>query len=392
MKPHDLNLADPAFSTRSPEVAQARAAHWCARTPFGIAVLRHREAGMLLRDRRLRQGSHAWPETVGLEGEFADFWTGSIIAKEGADHKRLRGLFQGAMRDDDIAALIPKFRASAAELITPMLDRDADFMAAFALPFAGQALCHVLGLPGSDWPRVAEDAATLGLAMGVDAKRHEPSVNAACSRLFALADTLISAAEAGQPGFVGRLLAAADGVDRKDVRNLIVISMFGGVDTTRSQLGHAVALFLDHPEQWSALKTDTTRIDAAVEDMIRAYPTTTWATREALEDFAFGGMEIAKGETVHVLVHASAMDPALDGGSGFDVTAKRRSHFGFGGGAHHCLGAPIARADMAAALEEILARVARFSPAGTPHFRPDSGNTSPIVLPIHAHGPKSSAT
>ena len=77
----DLTAAD--FSTRGTEVLAARTRYWCARTPFGIAVLRHRQAGQLLRDRRLRQGSHAWPKYMGLEGSFSEFWTNSVIGQEG---------------------------------------------------------------------------------------------------------------------------------------------------------------------------------------------------------------------------------------------------------------------------------------------------------------------
>ena len=78
-----LDLANPAMSTRGPEVVAARAAHWCAKTPFGLAVLRFREVGKILRDRRFRQGSHNWPETVGIEGAFSEFWKGSVIGREG---------------------------------------------------------------------------------------------------------------------------------------------------------------------------------------------------------------------------------------------------------------------------------------------------------------------
>ena len=87
-----LDLADPGFSTRSQAARNARAAHWCARTPYGIAVLRHAQAGRLLRDRRLRQGSHAWPGYLGLKGAFADFWRRSLIGQEGAAHKALRAV------------------------------------------------------------------------------------------------------------------------------------------------------------------------------------------------------------------------------------------------------------------------------------------------------------
>lgn len=385
MQAHFIDLTDPAFSTRSQAVQAARDAAWYARTPYGLAVLRHREAGLLLRDRRLRQGSHAWPRHTGLTGPFAEFWTRSIIAREGPDHRRLRSVAQGALRPEAIEALRPEFSAIAHGLLDRIeagMPERVEFMTAFAVPFAGQAICALLGLPLSDWPRVADDAATLGLAMGVDAGRHEAEVNAACVRLFGLADELIVRAGTQPEGFVPRLMAGAADAPGDELRDLIVISIFGGVDTTRSQLGLGMALFIDHPDQWQRLRADPARVPAAIEEMIRARPTTTWATREAVETFDFGGLTVKAGETVQILVHATARDPAVCADPAFDIGAERKMHFGFGGGAHHCLGALVARTDMAAALDAMVARIARFDHAGAPEFLPDSGNTSPVHLPL----------
>ena len=103
--PHHLPLDDPSFSTRSDMVRAARAAHWCARTPYGLAVLRHSEVGMLLRDRRLRQGSYSWPRRHGMTGAFTRFWEDSVIGREGTDHKKLRALAVPALAPDFIAEL-----------------------------------------------------------------------------------------------------------------------------------------------------------------------------------------------------------------------------------------------------------------------------------------------
>ncbi|MEM8792929.1 MAG: cytochrome P450 [Pseudomonadota bacterium] len=378
-----LDLADPGFSTRSSEVHAARRKSWYARTPYGIAILRHREAGLLLRDRRLRQGSHAWPRVTGLEGSFARFWTNSVIAQEGARHKHLRGLFQRAIRPEHIAEMTPAFEEIASDLIDGFGKRpEVEFMEAFATRFAGQAICTLLGLPRSDWRRVAEDASCLGLAMGIDAKRHEKAVNDATDRLFALAADLVDCAAEGQAGFVARLLAEGGDLQRDELLNLIVIAIFGGIDTTRAQLGLGMSLFAEHPEQWARLRRDPELIPAAIEETIRARPTTTWSTREALESFEFEGLQIGQGQTIHILSHATASDSRISETPGFDVEASRKMHFGFGGGAHHCLGASVARTDIAAALRVLTRRISAFSTAGAPAFLPETGNTSPVSLPL----------
>lgn len=395
--PGFLDLSDPAFSTRGPSVAAARARFWCARTPYGIAVLRWREVGLLLRDRRLRQGSHAWPARTGLTGPFADFWRRSVIGREGADHRRLRDLITPVLSEGFVAAMIPTFDAIAADLTATLGAGGPDgaggrceFQSAFADPFAGRAIAALLGLPQTAWRRVAADAVSLGLAMGVEAARHKPRIDAAYLRLDALAAELVANARrrGDGSGFVGALAARFDAGKEaapppdQALLDLIVIAIFGGVDTTRSQLGLGLSLFIDHPDQWAALRADPALIAPAVEEMIAARPTTTWVTREPVEDFTFGDVTFRAGETVHLLVHASARDPAVFAGDGFDIRARRKRHFGFGGGAHHCIGFQMARTDMAAALRALSGAFRHVAYDGEPDWAPDSGNTSPRRLPV----------
>lgn len=377
-----LDLTAPDFSTRGPEVQAARAAHWCARTPFGLAVLRHRQAGQILRDRRFRQGSHDWPRKMSLHGSFADFWMRSVISLEGDSHKLQRRAAQAALSEDFVLGLRGGFEEIAKDLLAD-LPETFDFVEQFSEPFAGRAIALLLGLPVERAADLAADASTLGLAMGVDAKRHEGAVNAATGRLMGLADELLLH---GAPGsFVPRLVDAAAALgmtDEQTLRDLIVISIFGGVDTTRAQLAFAIALFAETPHHWTRLRVAPEMIPQAIEEIIRTRPTTTWATREACETVTLNEVAIPSGTTVHILVNASGTDPAAGHVAGFNPFAKRKPHFGFGGGAHHCLGQFVARTDMACALGVLLRGVARFEMAGAPDYLPDSGNTSPRCLPV----------
>jgi cytochrome P450 len=381
-----LDLANPQFSTRSREVRTAREAHWCAQTPYGLAVLRYREVGMLLRDRRLRQGSYAWPDKHGLEGPFAEFWKRSVISHEGTMHRQVRDLCVPVLSEDFVAGLVPAFDQIAAALCAELAERETcEFQEDFAIPFAGQAICALLGLDTTAWRTISHDASDLGLAMGVECKRHEPVFNAACERLTDLARDLVARARRGEDrdSYIAGLVARFEGsgLDEVALLDLIVISIFGGVDTTRSQLGLGLALFMDHPEQWGALRARPDLATNAVEEIIRARPTTTWVTREAVEDFSFGGVEVARGTTLHLLVHASARDPAICDVPGFDITVRRKRHFGFGGGAHHCIGHLVARTDIACALRALASTFRRVEPNGPAQWLPDSGNTSPVTLP-----------
>ena len=384
--PGFLDFSKVGFSTRSDEVLDARARNWYAETPLGIAVLSYDHVGHLLRDRRLRQGSHNWPKTQMASGSFADFWVRSIISQEGSYHQKLRMLSVKALSEEFIQSLVPKFDNIAETLCKELkLKSKCEFQSEFAMPFSGQAICVLLGIPLAEWVLIAKDASTLGLAMGLNYKSNEARVNAACNRLLKLADNLILEAECGndKEGLVGRLVLLGEKyseIDREALKNLIVMLIFGGVDTTRSQLGFLMALFANNIDQWHTLRKDISLVPSAIEESIRAWPTTTWVTREAIETFVFDNVKILKGTILHMLVHSSSKDPKLGEFPVFDIKIKQKRHHGFGGGAHHCLGHLVARTDMAAALRALASTFTAFKLLGQPKYLPDSGNTSPQSL------------
>lgn len=383
-----LDLKDPEFSTRGAEVVAARKAHWCAETPFGLAVLRYRQVGKILRDRRFRQGSHNWPDTVGIEGRFADFWRDSVIGREGEAHQKLRALAVPALSEEYVLSLVPAFDEIARDLCADLREKSAcEFQSAFCEPFAGQAITTLLGMEREAWPLVAHNAADLGLAMGIEAPKYQERFNAACETLFQLADQLVVKVRRGEDSesYVARMVAEFDrngDCTHEELLNTIVISIFGGVDTTRALLGLGLSLFIENPGQWQMLREDESLIPNAVEEFIRARPTTTWSTREAVEDVEMDGMMIPKGTVLNLLVHASARDPEICEDPGFDITVKRKRHFGFGGGAHHCIGHFVARTDTGCALDALRQTFRTVDYDGAPEWLPDSGNTGALRLPV----------
>ena len=183
--------------------------------------------------------------------------------------------------------------------------------------------------------------------------------------------------------------AGGAGLTAAELRDSLVLLIFGGFDTTRNQLGLAMQAFLDHPGQWRLLAERPELGPAAVEEVMRIRPTTTWVTREATADFTFDGLVIRAGTTIHLFCESAGTDPtdADDAGSGaaagFDITAgERRPHFGFGGGIHYCLGHYVARTDMCEALTVLARRLREPRPASQAAWLPDSGNTGPVRLPI----------
>ena len=384
-----FELTDPGFSVTSDEVHRARDNCWYARTSYGLAVLRHDQASRLIRHPGLRQGSSAWPAHHGItSGLFADWWAGWVLNKEGADHRRLRRLLNPAFSRRPVAAMEPRFLALAGELVDSFAEPGrCEFMAEFAEPYAARVITAMLGIPEQEWPVIARDSAIVGLAMGVRIGEHLGQIEAALTRLYAYADALISdrRANAREDCVTSLVRAHVDGdrLSETELRDTLVLLMFGGFDTTRNQLGLAMQVFIDHPEQWRLLGQRPGLAPAAVEEVLRVSPTTTWVTREALADFTFDGLAIKAGTTIHLFCEPVGTDPRAGQDSAFDITASGRPpHLAFGGGVHYCLGHLVARADMGVALAVLARRLRDPRVSGEAVWLPCSGNTGPARLPL----------
>ncbi len=385
-----FDISDPFFSASSERVRAARAASWFARTEFGLAVLRYDEVSALLKDRRLRQGSFAWPAQNGIEqGLLSEWWSEIMLSKEGEDHRRLRKLGNPAFSRTLIERMVPEFQELAEELIDSYAGSGrCEFVSQFAEPYAARVLCKLVGMDEGHWHDLARWSTDMGLAFGVTIRADLERIEAALTNLYAVSDELIAQRRI-EPGddVVSSLVQAHDAQDGRlsdiELRAMVSLIIFGGMDTTKNQLGLAMQLFVDHPDQYALLAERPELGANAVEELIRWNPTVMWATRRSTEDLEFRGLAIPEGTTIHLLSYPANSDPlAIGEGSGFDITAERPAHFGFGGGAHHCIGHWLARIDMREALPLIARRMRNPRYERPPVVRPVSGLTGPVELHI----------
>src|SRR6516162_7407069 len=254
-----LDVADPAFSVRSAHVRQAREATWYARTSYGLAVLRHDQAARLIRHPSLRQGSRLWPAHHGVtSGPFADWWASWVLNNEGEAHQRLRRLLNPAFSRRIIDRLRPRFEALTGELADAFAPNGScEFVSEFAAPYAARVM-----------------------AMGVRIREHLPEIEASLAALYGYADALIAdRRRKPREDFMTCLAcppAEEEHLADAELRDSLVLLIFGGFDTTRNQLGLAMQAFMDHPGQWRLLGERPELGPAAVEEVMRISPTTTW--------------------------------------------------------------------------------------------------------------------
>ena len=389
-----LDIASPDFAMSSEQVRDARERSWYAKTNYGFGILRYQEVTELLKHPSLNQGSAKWPDHHGVHsGLFHDWWSKNLLVLEGEEHHRIRRLLNPAFSPTVARRLEPEFQEIATELIDAMkakveADDEIEFIGDSAEPFATRALRAMTGLSHEHWPFIADRANTVGYALSVSIKEDIERIDVAVQELYEFVDQLIRERKA-EPGqdVVSRLVQFSEAGDKltdAELRNALVLMLFGGMDTTRNQLGLILQTYMRNPDQWELLAERPEEFaKPALEEALRANPTTRWVTREANEDFEYQGLQIEKGTTVHLFTMSSGTDPEAYPDPEINIEAEgRKPHHTFGGGMHHCLGHYIARADMSVALPMLAESFTDISCPGGDTWLPDSGNHGPIRLPI----------
>jgi cytochrome P450 len=144
-----------------------------------------------------------------------------------------------------------------------------------------------------------------------------------------------------------------DGELSVNLQSLLV----GGNLTTTDLIGNAMRLFLLHPDQLAKLKADPLLINSAVEEVLRYEGPVDITGRIASRDLEVGGCPVKKTQSMLLSLRGANRDPAaFSEPHRFNITRKESPHVAFGGGAHVCIGAPLARLEAQVALPAFFAR------------------------------------
>ncbi|WP_232666826.1 cytochrome P450 [Pseudonocardia sp. TRM90224] len=281
----------------------------------------------------------------------------SMLTSDPPDHTRLRRMLSREFTVRRIRALEPRIT----EIVETCLDDmaaagpPADLVTAFALPVPSMVICELIGVPYAD--RDQFQRRTARQVLGVP-DRAEVARIAAESREYMTA--LAERALAG-PGddILGAIVRNhGDGVSRAELAELADLLLFAGHETTASMLGIGTLALLQHPDQLRRVRDAPDAVKPAVEELLR-YCSVLQMTipRTATCDTELAGHRIARGDQVMVSLPVANRDPTFVGnGDTFDVGRPPSPHVAFGYGIHHCLGAGLARAEMAIAFPALLRR------------------------------------
>jgi cytochrome P450 len=317
-----------------------------------------------------------------------DWITSIIINVDGADHIRQRHLVSKAFTPRAVAELRPRMR----QVTTQLVDRFAaagqcEFMTDFADLYPNRIICEMMAVPAEQQEDFRRWVNLLGEAFGPEVVQYREEIEAALAELNQAVDVLIEQRRSRPgPDLLSALIAVEEAGDRLSARELQLMAsvlLFGGQDTTRHQLGWAMTLFIDHPQQWRLLAEHPELAEQATDEVLRVAPSITLNGRTATETLTYRGLEIPAGTRIFLVTSTANTDPAVYGTAAFDITARRPApHITFGGGMHYCLGAALAKAEIAEALPILARRLRDPEQAGPAQWRPHSGLSGPRQLPI----------
>jgi cytochrome P450 len=386
-----LDLFDPGFLadpfTRLAELARD---HPLARTPFGIVVLRYDDCQAVLRDPRLHQGIGLVQRMQGITDEQFLARSGrSILSTEGDEHTRLRKLVSRAFTPRATDRLRPFMRQVVDRLVDDISPAGrADFVAAVSDPYPIPIICALLGAPEADLPLFSRWATEILKSLGLNLAHDLPAVLSAQDEMDRYVEALIERRR-DEPGddLLTDLIAAEEAGDRLSHEELVMMAeavLLGGTDTTRNQLATGIWLFAHHPEQWAMLAARPDLAPSATDEVLRVHGVVRSTVRVATTDVDVAGVTIPSGTLVAPSFSAANRDPAhFTDPMVFDITRRAdRPHLGFGGGIHYCLGASLARAELAEAFAVLARRLPGLALDGEPAWRSPLGIQGPTSLPI----------
>jgi cytochrome P450 len=416
----DPDLRGERFHTAMRELA---AGGWLAAGPYGYVVL-DREAGEFF----LRTRSAIFPGMKIAElfdvkdGPLWEEMKRNILHVNGADHTRLRALVNPALTPRAVERWRPAMRDFLDRLFVPVADSGrCEFVGAFAKPYPSQTIATVMGAPLEDAPRLHHWSNWIQRQFDAASMMNErDGIERAVEEFYEYARALLAARRDDQAhppdDLISTLLASeheGDRLSEEECVNLVLNVLIGGVDTTQSQLAHAVRLLAEHPEQWAALVEDPSLAPRAVEEALRYEPITPFTARITVEELTYRDVTFPADTIVMVCAFTGNRDlpgersegvdgarepeagesrvgdvasdsPWPAGTDAFDITVERPKAraLTFGAGVHYCLGANLARLE----LEEGLAFLARHMPRleldGEPVYESILGIYGLAELPI----------
>jgi cytochrome P450 len=352
-------------------------------------VIDYDEAAFVLRDRRFsRNFRYPGAPRMVAEGDMSAV-PDAIVNVDPPEHTRLRRTIQAAFKPSQAEVWRPVVRRIVGGLLDPIASNGppADLVSDFASLLPISVMCELLDVPQGDRDRIiswtgiffSTSAATL-------AERAEAN-----GQFFTYVNELAAAHRASPgAGLIDSLIRSrdADGaLSEGELIQMIVAMFIGGQENTSATLARGIFTLLRHRSQYEAMRADPGLVGGAVEEILRFdLPTEGAFLRVATEDVELPSGLIPKGSAVQVSLAAAGRDERhFPDPERFDIYRTPNPHLAFGGGAHFCVGANLARLELQTALAALTSRFPGLrlaDGAGEPCYAQDTLVRALRALPV----------
>ena len=324
--------------------------------------------------------------------EFLDAGQG-FIAMDPPRHTKIRRLMAAAFTPKQLARIDDHIVANARRIVDDIAERgEIDFVTEVAALVPMHNICDMVGIPEEHRRTIAYESQFPDgwrdprLLQGADPLGRVAQAIMTCQ---AIAMELVEARRRKPENdlITAMVQAEVDGerLTDEEISAIFFLLIVAGNDTTRQSTSHGLKALTDFPEQRAWLMEDLEgRMPMAVEEIVRyATPIMTFR-RTAAHDTELGGHHITAGDKVIMFYSSANMDTEVfDHPERFDLSRSPNKHVAFGGGGiHHCLGAQLARRQLAATFHELLTRLPDIHTVGEPEL--GNGNFFHTVLSMRA--------
>jgi cytochrome P450 len=376
----------------NPYMFAARAKHpWLAKSDFGIVVTEYSACTeILLMDQQLKTPAAHIVEIMGGEGtNWARFEVECLIARDGADHDRIRSAAKAAFSP----RAVNSYRERIQKVVLVLLDEWApkgrfDFED-FASRFPVAVMFSLIGVPLARIPEVKDWLEIVGQSFSLD-RRIFPKIRQGFDDLWEFVDGLVkerkARADPGEPDLLDALIAAESGgtVDATELRDLLLFLFVAGYDTSKNQLAHIMNFMLDRPAQWLRCASDRRYCEKVVDEVLRHSGVAT-SYRNATRDVEFRGVTLPAGTMlIFPMGVVCRYSGPFENGLAFDPerTNVNNRHTAFSRGMHSCLGMFLAKLQIGEGLHLIAQQLKNPRRDGELVWRLFPGVWGPKHLPI----------
>ncbi|WP_431043512.1 cytochrome P450 [Streptomyces sp. P1-3] len=364
---------------------EAGRAHYFAPTKQWL-IPRHDDVSALLRDRRLgRTYRHRFtheefgrPAPPPAHGPFHTLNDNGLLDLEPPDHTRIRRLVSQAFTPRTVERLASTIERMAGDLVDGLLaEGGGDLIAAVAEPLPVAVIAEMLGIPEADRGQLRPWSADICGMYELNPGEETAARAVRASLEFSAYLRELIAARRDNPGqdLISAMIAAHDAEDRLSEQEMVstcVTLLNAGHEATVNSTGNGWLTLFRHPDQLDRLRAEPDALlPSAIEELLRFDTPLQMFERWVLDDIEVGGTVIPRGSEVALLFGSANHDPArFDDPGTLDLGRKDNPHLSFGAGIHYCLGAPLARMELAASYGALLRHAPGLRLVREPEWNP----------------------